>query len=154
MPGLGGGAAGRGVMAFEIMLERRRMASIFEPTDSWVLHRADSTTQLGSHRASEEDRGTSPDGLPPPRRTKSVILGAKGECPKRGSQRRRVGFSPSFLNSAHEVTPYAKEYDVHPSFFNFGRSGTMWLTDSGVAENIRRKEEGLEPLMLDGKELL
>jgi hypothetical protein len=144
------------MMPFEVLLRSR----LCDPTDSWELHRVDSKElrRVDSKAlvvtASVEAPAATAGGQRRLRKTNSLPLGAGGESQERGPARRRVGFSPSFLNSAHDVTPYGNEYGVHPSFFNFGRSGTMWLTDSGVAENIRRKEEGLEPLMLDGKELL
>lgn len=128
------------------------MACIYAPADSWQLRRAGSTALLVSPRDSEEGRGTPSDGLPRTRGTQSVILGAEGGGQAPGSQRRRVEFSPSFLNGARAATPYSSQYGVHPSFFNFDRGGAMRLTDSGIAENMRRKEQGLDPLMLDGAE--
>jgi hypothetical protein len=68
------------------------------------------------------------------------------------SQAKRVFFSPTSLNSTHDVTPYARKYGVHPSFFEFGRKGEMRLTDNGIKEDIRRIGQGLGPLKLDGNE--
>merc|ERR1719203_2364465 len=125
-----------------------------DPTDSWDLHSVERTDSMSllRQKVSEMDLGAAPSELPPLRKTKSVSIGAQRECQEHGVQRRRVGFSPCFLNSAHKVTAYATQYGVHPNFFNFGRRGEMRLADSGIAEERRRKEEGLGPLMLDGNE--
>jgi hypothetical protein len=90
------------------------------------------------------------------RRVRSLLRfgsSAEVDCHRRDSGedvplKRRVNFSSQ--NSAHEVTPYAMKYGVHPEFFFFGRKGDMKLTDSGIMEEMRRKDEGLAPLMLDG----
>lgn len=139
-------------MPFEILLCG---GGDLEPTDSWDVHRPGSAALSASPTASEEDPFGPLAGLPPLRKARSTVLGTEGvgECWERGPRRRRVGFSPSFLNSTHYVTPYASLYGVHPSFFNFGHSGEMRLTESGIAEDMRRHEEGLDPLMLDGGEL-
>ncbi|CAK0878620.1 unnamed protein product [Prorocentrum cordatum] len=155
MPHLRGGPAGRGVMTFEILHLREKVASIYEPTDSCDLRRRGSKTLLLPSEAPGAHTGASPDCLSPKRRARSMMIcGATGGCRACGSQQRRVGFSPPLLNSAHEVTPYASQYGVHPSFFDFDRGGEMRLTDLGIAENMRRKEQGLDPLMLDGKEVI
>jgi hypothetical protein len=87
----------------------------------------------------------------------TLTLGAACD-PERGGRRKpqpgrrkSVGFLPSFLNSTHDVTPYARKYGVHPSFFNYDRTGRKRLSDEGIVEDIRRIEGGLGPLKLDGE---
>ncbi|CAK0801019.1 unnamed protein product [Prorocentrum cordatum] len=62
---------------------------------------------------------------------------------------KRVGFFSPARNSIHEVTPYATKYGIHPDFFDFTRRGDKRLTDQGIVEQMRRKDEGLDPLKLD-----
>lgn len=66
------------------------------------------------------------------------------------SPSKRVGFISPTRSTTFEVTPYARKYGVHPNFFYFTRKGERQLTDSGIVENMRRKDEGLAPLKLDG----
>jgi len=64
-----------------------------------------------------------------------------------------VSFSPSSLNSTHDVTPYARKYGVHPRFFEFNRRGEMQLIDGGVVDDIRRVAEGDHRLKRSGEAL-
>ncbi|CAK0827473.1 unnamed protein product [Prorocentrum cordatum] len=87
-------------------------------------------------------------------RVKSLLSFGKSPVPDDESSEspspvKRVGFCSPAKNTTHEVTPYARKYGVHPSFFYFSRRGDKQLTDTGIVEEMRRKEEGLAPLKLD-----
>lgn len=64
-------------------------------------------------------------------------------------QRRRVFFCPISEADIHHVTPYSSYYGVDPKFFEFDRKGKMRLTDEGIVEAFRRRDEGLPPLELE-----
>lgn len=104
--------------------------------------------------ASDGDPSASPARPTRPRKVISLPLGATGGSQERRESpaKRRVSFSPPSLDSAHEVTPYARKYGVHPRFFEFDRRGEMRLTDAGIVEDIRRVGDGLGKLKLPGRE--
>lgn len=58
-------------------------------------------------------------------------------------------FCPVADADIYHVTPYSSYYGVHPDFFEFDRQGKMRLTDKGIVENLRCRDEGLPPLELE-----
>ncbi|CAK0833157.1 unnamed protein product [Prorocentrum cordatum] len=81
-----------------------------------------------------------------------VDMGATGDV--RDGQPRHVSFSTSPLDGVYDVTPYARKYGVHPSFFDFDRKGEMKLTEEGVLEDLRRTGECRQRLKLSGEAML